>query len=79
MSQRPNESPEDWYARVSADRDAAAARFSALTEPAQQAGSAQSVDPGSPEQEAAMRRLDELRFEAIEAEAAVINESSRER
>jgi hypothetical protein len=32
------------------------------------------VDPGNPEQAAAMRRLEELRLEAIEAEAAMINE-----
>ncbi len=76
MTRRPNQTARDWYLRVIQDRDAAAAKLASLTGPTGQVRPAGShpVDPGSPEQEAAMRRLEELRLEAIEAEAAMINE-----
>ena len=73
---RTNETAADWYARVVGDRDAAAAKLDSLTVPVGEMcpGEADPVDPGAPEQEAAMRRVEQLRLETIEAEAAMTNE-----
>jgi hypothetical protein len=76
MTRRPNQTAKDWYLRVVQDRDAAAAKLESVTVPTEKVRSAESSpnNPGTPQQEAAMRRLEELRLEAIEAEAAMINE-----
>lgn len=73
MSQRPGETARQWYARVAAERDAADQRFQAIAADAGSTGSSL-IDPADPAQGAAMHRLEELRAEAIEAEAAAVND-----
>lgn len=71
---RKNETAADCYARVLGDRDAAAAKLDSLAVGEMTPGDTDPLDAGAPEQEAAMRRVEQRRLETIEAEAAMMNE-----